>query len=97
MGDLISRQAAIDAFHPDHDTDWYTPWIIETLNEIPSAQQWIPCSERLPEKDGRYLVTNDGWGEWIVDWNAWLNGQWLYNSEPIAWMSLPEPYKGEEG
>ena len=37
MNDLISRQAAIDAFHPDHDTDWYTPWIIETLNELPTA------------------------------------------------------------
>jgi len=70
---------------------------ISDLKELPSARQWTPCDEEhLPKKDGRYLVTNDGWGEWIVDWNAWLNGQWLYNSEPVAWMPLPEPYKGEE-
>lgn len=57
---------------------------------------WISCNERLPEKDGRYLVTNEGWNEWTVDWNGWVNGQWLYNSKPIAWMPLPEPYQGGE-
>lgn len=33
---------------------------IEALIELPSVQQeqrWIPCSERLPEANGRYLVT----------------------------------------
>lgn len=33
---------------------------IATLINLPSAQpetHWIPCSERLPEKSGRYLVT----------------------------------------
>lgn len=25
--------------------------------ELPSAQQWITCKERLPEANGRYLVT----------------------------------------
>ena len=80
---------------------------IEALNcsEIPN--NWIPCSERLPDKRGDYLVTLRGNGEpWveIALWNETFGGRWqmvLYNdvdysdiSNVIAWMPLPEPYKG---
>ena len=27
------------------------------MRENQSAQQWIPCSERMPERNGYYLVT----------------------------------------
>lgn len=71
----------------------------KTLREwIDAVKQtrWIPVSERLPEENGRYLVTNSAWGAMEVDWNAWVNGAWLYpNTKPIAWMPLPEPYKAE--
>lgn len=64
------------------------------LRNIP---RWIPCSERLPEKNCRCLTTNDAWGAFEVDWNAWIDGQWLYpNEEPVAWMPLPEPYEEEK-
>lgn len=49
MDDLISRQDAIDAF-----IEWYgnepcdIDYFKELLDESPSAQQWIPCDERLP-------------------------------------------------
>lgn len=36
--DCISRQQAIDAFEPEHDTDWYTPTIIEVLEALPPVQ-----------------------------------------------------------
>ena len=36
--DCISRQQAIEAFEPEHSTDWYTPRIIEVLKALPSAQ-----------------------------------------------------------
>lgn len=36
--DCISRKMAIEAFEPEHHTDWYTPTIIETLEALPSAQ-----------------------------------------------------------
>ena len=64
--DVIYRQAAIDAAkelclhytptksvkHPHID------FVVEELERLPSAhQRWIPCSERLPEANGRYLVT----------------------------------------
>ena len=31
--------------------------IEKVINNLPSAQRWIPCSERMPEVNGRYLVT----------------------------------------
>jgi len=56
---------------------------------------WIPCSEILPEKNCRCLTTNEAWGSFEVDWNAWIDGQWLYpNEKPVAWMPFPEPYRG---
>jgi len=61
------------------------------------APRWIPCSERLPEQEGRYLCTNSCWGKWAVDINMWTEDGWLYaGNEPIAWMELPEPYEEEQ-
>lgn len=71
MDDLISRKQAIDAlakFVPyaicDESTESYTNGLTDAYNlicQLPSAQpeqKWIPCSERLPEEDGLYLVTS---------------------------------------
>ena len=110
MSDLISRQAAIetieerlrqgDEVYPLTETDKITNHAFEIaascVYNLPSAQQWIPCSERLPEKDGRYLTTNSMIGKWVVDWNIWYNEpkpSWVYNHGVIAWMPLPEPYE----
>ena len=53
MDDTIFRADAIalasGGCHPAN--------LAEELAKLPSAQRWIPCSERLPEKDDRYLVT----------------------------------------
>lgn len=65
MGDLISRQAAIDVLHGYFDgmleTDTVCPKDIYNLFAIiPSVQpeqHWIPCSERLPEECGEYRIT----------------------------------------
>ena len=67
---------------------------MKDLIDAQPEQQWIPCSERLPEKNCRCLTTNTAWGAFEVDWNVWINGEWLYqNEKPIAWMPLPEPYR----
>lgn len=75
-------------------------------SEKPS--QWIPCSERLPEDDTLMLVNYIdhrpdavdiwiGWHEmekvWYIDGEAHSRE---FDNEVIAWMPLPEPYKGEE-
>ncbi len=65
------------------------------LAHTTQSSQWIPCSERLPDKDGRYLVTNTTLGANEVSLNIWFTNldQWLYNGNPIAWMPLPSPYE----
>ena len=56
MSDLISRADAIKAIEDlpncyNGFSDTYDKaCIIGTLEEVPSAQQWIPCSERLPKE-----------------------------------------------
>lgn len=37
MSDYIKREDAIKAFEPRQKRDWYTPWIVETLEDLPSA------------------------------------------------------------
>ena len=103
MSDLIDRQSAIDAMSVINDSICEQQ-AIDALCELPSAQQWIPCSERLPEYDGEmYLVTD--YCEQInrrrihVSY-CYVNREGFWSDVPmgykvIAWMPLPEPWKGE--
>lgn len=55
--DLIGRQEAIDALYSVNE---YNARSVKAIKGLPSAQpeqQWIPCSERLPDKAGWYLCT----------------------------------------
>ena len=56
--DLINRQQAIEAFEPEHHTDWYTPTIIKTLEELPQAQQDKSCKGCHFEKHGSRACDN---------------------------------------
>ena len=70
-------------------------WRAEYERGKAEAQQWIPCSERLPEKEAYYLITYGG----AVTWQHWLHNRWYGIGDPervTAWMPLPEPYKGGE-
>jgi len=111
MADLIDRQAAIKAIddlpncYNGYSDTYDKAYIIETLEEVPSVQpepQWIPCSERLPEESGRYLVTNTRWGAYHVDWNIYYVNReghcdgWLWEQGCTAWMPLPKPYEEED-
>ena len=54
--------------------------------------RWIPCSERLPNKDGYYLTTTY-YRQVYADY--WNEDHFDRTEAVIAWMPLPEPYKGE--
>ena len=64
-----------------------------------SLLKWIPVSEKLPEKNGWYLITVYGY-EHIVDmfWYYHESNQWNGVSDlekVVAWMPLPAPYREE--
>ena len=74
---------------------------IQKLLKEDSAQQWIPCSERLPEEFGDYLVSvkRHGWNceEHIEnDIAYWDDLEGFHKvDEVLAWMPLPDCYQGE--
>jgi hypothetical protein len=75
----------------------------QTILALPSVQPeqwWIPCSERLPEKDGHYLCSfkmPKRIDKIYVGLAYRTYGRWYgyMDNEIIAWMPLPEPYKEE--
>ena len=110
--DTISRQATIDGFynvkvHEEDCTEYdigYNDGIdyaISKLSVMPSAQRWIPTSERLPKVREWVLcqcragimdvlrLTEDGY------WNKNYPHAEYMSGFVIAWMPLPEPYKEE--
>jgi hypothetical protein len=90
--------------------DGHTEKDVIRLLSLPSAQQWIPCSERLPKYDEIVLVwycgeTRIGYLTNISETAFSENDVWvLHGSFPfkhdekkvVAWMPLPEPYEREE-
>ena len=63
MSDLIDRQKAIEVIDAiwtvTGDKNVAKAWdqIKNLPSEEPKRGKWIPCNERLPEVNGRYLVT----------------------------------------
>ena len=133
--DTISRQAAIEAVEKESQVDGAygymdTKSIVDLLNDMPSAQQWIPIKTRpmdeeersewseklgydieyeeaviytsqLPD-DGQEVLTCGRYGTVRID---------KFENDPdygcsfeengdmdgiVAWMPLPEPWKGEQ-
>lgn len=70
-----------------------------------SAQQWIPCSERLPEEDGLEVLFSSRFGRVHIGkyhddaslnrWFSYRDKIRLMNDEVTAWMPLQEPYREE--
>ena len=85
--------------------------IAELLN-LPSAQQWIPVTERLPESytdvlvwfeyyrygDYNRLYQMHGIGTYSKEYDSWIiNHETGWRKLRVfAWMPLPEPWEGEE-
>lgn len=70
----------------------------------PEERVWTPCSEKLPvvpaNRWDNFLVTEKVHtlkGDVIeVDTESFFNGKFQSNTEVIAWMPLPKPYKESE-
>lgn len=62
--------------------------------------KWIPCSERLPDEFGEYLVTKKAIGWNCEEYNsndiAYFDNEGFHKADKVlAWMPLPKPYGGE--
>lgn len=71
---------------------------------VERKSDWIPVSERLPKKpeidgdsDGYIVQTRHVAQPFIGYWDGreWTDEEVDVVDEVIAWMPLPEPYKGE--
>ena len=75
---------------------------IEMLSEKARGQEWISCSERVPETKSvddwtKALVCSADGGIAVGSFNSeygWTFSHWF--GEPIAWMPVPEPWKGAD-
>jgi len=101
MDDLISRREATNelwSLNDQCDSIYYTKCIhdaVYALEILPSAQRWVPCSERLPEKDGLYIVSVINDRNRRYSKTCWYHGheKWFARQDVVAWMPLPEPYR----
>ena len=115
--ELISRQAVldyIDKMPSELTTDGrrmirrrtLEEYISDTLpyvsnSENPNKGEWIPVTERVPEKNAEVLATTE-WGSITIaerySANDYFINEGTTNADVddiIAWMPLPEPYKAE--
>ena len=76
MDDYINREDTIKAFDPNQRRDWYTPWIVETLEDLPSA-------DVAPVRHGRWIESTT---DLICS-----ACETAFNYE-IAWMCRDLPY-----
>ena len=75
-------------------------WLKE-LKKYREENDWIPCSDIPPEKEGRYLITVDeGDRKDVSDDFFYFRDDgvpsWYVEKNVIAWMPFPEPYRGEQ-
>lgn len=116
MDDYISREALIErlgknlaACNPGTFSERCYADAIETVKHLPDADvepvrhgRWIPCSERLPEDGGKYLVciASEAFpGSMYIDILRYDKKGWkrdcVYAANVTHWRPLPEP--PEEG
>ena len=100
---------AIEILDPEHREHYES---IDPVNEACrmgmealERTRWIPCSERLPEERGCYLVAVKHWydGKPVTREAFWNGADWLSCEKRIEitprvthWMSLPELPKEEQ-
>lgn len=112
MEELIRRSDAIKAIK-DHSFALGDDYLeingygaIDDIRALPSADRWIPCTERLPSEQGQYLVTfplcnGEPWvyvlsfckGKFYETDDEWGDVEY---DDVTAWMPLPNPWKGAD-
>lgn len=70
--------------------------VLDLLNQT----EWIPVSERLPERHKEVIVTDietsDTYQSQYIGNGYWECDNGILKNRIIAWMPMPEPYKEGE-
>ena len=101
MDDLISQKALLAEYDRVHIGE--PGGARKLIEEAPAVQQWIPVSERLPEKHGKYLALTPSiiveckYSTWLILYDP---KRGFYDIDPewgdieidtvTHWMPLPE-------
>lgn len=98
-GPYIIAQDVLDCPSAQHRSFCYLdspcPYQNEEIKVEQTAQQWIPCSERLPDGEQHLLVSVHDNSEFTTI-DIWTGTTfWTFDHHVIAWMPLPEPYRKE--
>lgn len=110
--DCISRQAALDALEKIDCSDGVgisslkcdaVEDAVTAIKVLPSAQRWIPCTPETMPKVREWVLCQCRAGIMDVlrlnedgDWNKNYPHAEYMGGFVIAWMPLPETWKGEE-
>lgn len=101
----MTRKEAIDLLDnligmvEDNHNSNYDEALNMAIKALEQEPRWIPVSERLPRKEGDYLVTvrNKEYGFQYIDITTYEHSEWGYKDEwqVIAWINVPSEYKEE--
>ena len=97
--DLIRRKDAID-YLTGWDREMLDKELCYILRLVPSANTWISTADRLPDKDGEYLVITDGTHNDVFDIASFYKecdfcqkelrfNYWNKASKVLFWMPKP--------
>ena len=106
----MTKQEAIKELEKISWSDRGMEAIYMAIDVLEQESKWIPVTERLPEEicDSYWVCTDSGYQcecRWTNINLFWVNltTDWHWNifdipqyTSVIAWMLLPEPYKGGE-
>ena len=105
VGINVDKDELIQAL--SYDRQQYTIGYADGYADAQAEQRWIPVKERVPENACQCIVTAkvkhvDNYPDYEVDTADFADGvfttanSWWGVESIIAWMPLPEPWKGEE-
>lgn len=89
------------AFNED-EANTFAENIYNTMEPYIVARRWTPCSDGLPKVDESVLATTV-WNDVTIAWRIGINEWFIHDGgtnatteDLIAWMPLPEPWKGAD-
>ena len=98
IGAVIGMLSALPSAQPE-DIARDIATIIENEKDMRVIldHQWIPVTEVMPDEHNRVLILTDDGTIFIGDHNEYWEDDYEFEiDDVIAWMPLPECYKGDE-